>query len=225
MTPVLEKSIVKKVKARPVARKAAAQKIAQKVAAPKMRAPEKLVTAEEFWEMQAQFQNQRAELINGKVINMAPAGGQHGVEAFAIGLLLGIYVKKKKLGVMCAAETGFILEDKTVRAPDAAFISQARLEENRGKMDGKIRTEKFWPFAPDLAVEVVSPGDRAGEVADKVRDWLKSGVRLVWVIYPRSQTIHVFTAPETMQILEADSILTGGEIVPGFSCKIGEIFE
>jgi len=220
MTPVLEKSAAPKLKARTIAKKP----IAKKPAAPKKRAPVKLVTADEFWEMQADFPNERTELVNGEIRKMAPAGGEHGVEAFEIGALLWLHVKKKKLGVICAAETGFVISNKTVRAPDAAFISQARLEANRGKMDGEIRTEKFWPFAPDLAVEVVSPGDRAGEVADKVRDWLKSGAAMVWVIYPRSQTIHVFTAPETMQILEADDLLSGGEIVPGFSCKVRDIF-
>ena len=225
MTPVLEKSVVKKLKAQPVAKKTVAQTVAQKIGSSKKRSPEKLVTAQEFWEMQSDFPNERTELVNGKVKVMAPASAGHGKYSIGIGALLWIHVKKKKLGVACAAETGFVLEDKTVRAPDAAFISQSRLNAHRKETGAELSMEKFWPFAPDLAVEVVSPGDRAGEVADKVRDWLKSGVRLVWVIYPRSQTIHVFTAPETMQILEADCVLTGGEIVPGFSCKVGEIFE
>lgn len=216
MPTVLEKSVAKKLKTRPGTKKPVASKT---------RAPQKLVTADEFWEMQSQFPNERTELVNGKVIRMAPASAGHGKYSIGIGALLWVYVKKKKLGIICAAETGFVLEDKTVRAPDAAFVSQSRLDAHRKETGAEISMEKFWPFAPDLAVEVVSPGDRAGEVADKVRDWLKSGVRLVWVIYPRSQTAHVFTAPETMQILEADNVLSGGEVVPGFSCKVSEIFE
>jgi Uma2 family endonuclease len=222
MAALVEKSKLKKTeRARPLLKKSRAPLKSPVGDSP---SPDS-ITAEEFWEMQPQFPHERTELVNGKVIRMAPAGGEHGVEAFTIGLLLGSYVRERKLGVMCAAETGFRLDRGNVRAPDAAFISNARLENNRDKMGGKLRTEKFWPFAPDLAVEVVSPGDSAQDVAAKVRDWFVGGVQMVWIIYPKQQNVHVFAAPDTWLIVEASDSLDGGEIVPGFSCRVQEIFE
>jgi Uma2 family endonuclease len=186
---------------------------------------EKLVTAEEFWEMQSLFPHERTELVNGKVIRMTPAGGEHGVEALGIGALLWNYVRKKRNGIACAAETGFRLDNSNVRAPDAAFISNARLEANRDQMGGKLSTEKFWPFAPNLAVEVVSPSDNAQDVAAKVRDWFAGGTQMVWVVYPNERNVHVFAAPDTWRVVEANGTLDGGDVLPSFSCKVKEIFE
>lgn len=189
---------------------------------PRARKP---VTPDQFLMMDVG--NRRAELIDGKVIYMAPAGGEHGFYALEIGAEIRNYVKKHKLGIGCAAETGFRLfpDRNTVRAPDAAFISSQTLERHRDQMDGQTRTAKFWPFAPDLAVEVVSPGDKVEDVEAKVADWFAGGTQLVWVVHPKSRTIHVFRSATQVQILSADDELDGEDVVPGFRCPISDIFD
>jgi Uma2 family endonuclease len=121
----------------------------------------------------------RSELVRGEVVRMTPAGGEHGVIALRIGARLLAFVEARDLGAVCAAETGFLVtrDPDTVRAPGAAFVSRER-------MAGEPPPRRFWPFAPDLAVEVVSPSERAEEVQERVRDWSAGGVRRLWLVYP-----------------------------------------
>jgi len=185
----------------------------------------KPVTPDAFLSMN--LGDRRAELIDGKVITRAPAGGEHGFIALEIGAELRNFVKKHKLGIGCAAETGFRLfaERNTVRAPDAAFISNQTLERHRDRMDGQTRTAEFWPFAPDLAVAVVSPGDKLEDVEAKVADWFEGGTRLVWVVHPKARTIHVFHSATQVQILSASDVLDGEDVLPEFRLTIAAIFD
>jgi Uma2 family endonuclease len=118
-----------------------------------------------------------------------------------------------------AAETGFRLSNNpdTVRAPDVAFVSQARVEAV-GQVEG------FWPEAPDLAVEVVSPGDSSAEVEEKVFAWLDAGTKVV-VVNPRQRSATVYKSPTDIVALTEADILAGGDVVPGFELAVREIFE
>jgi Uma2 family endonuclease len=180
--------------------------------------PAKAITADEFFAMS--FPNERTELVRGEVIRMSPTGAEHGVVAGNILALLNIHVKAKKLGMGCAAKTGFIVarDPDTVRAPDASFVSHERI-------GGMPRPRKYWPFAPDLAVEVVSPGDTAEEIETKVGEWFAGGARRVWVFYPVSSKVHDYRSPTEVTILQAEDTLDGGDVVPGFSCRVSEVFE
>ncbi|MDQ2695707.1 MAG: Uma2 family endonuclease [Pseudomonadota bacterium] len=161
----------------------------------------------------------RYELVRGELRKMAPAGHQHGRIAINLTLPLGEYVRANNLGAVYAAETGFKLraDPDTVRAPDVAFIRRERVE---AVGDG----EGFWPGAPDLAVEVVSPGDRPSEVGDKVRDWLEAGTRMVVVVDPRRRTVAVHRAPAGVAVLAEGDTLDGGDVVPGWRLPVAEIF-
>ena len=182
-----------------------------------MRTLKKLFTAEELFHLPTV--GRRLELVKGKVYEMAPAGGRHGSIAMNTGIILGSHVRANSLGRVFAAETGFILrrEPDTVRAPDAAFIAQSRLP-----ADGI--PDSFIELAPDLVVEVVSPNDRRREVREKVEEWLNAGVRLVWVLYPVTRTATVFRSPDDITHLAEDDLLDGEDVVPGFSCRLGELF-
>jgi Uma2 family endonuclease len=120
---------------------------------------------------------------------------------------------------MFGAETGFLItrDPDTVGAPDIAFIQ----EENLPDVDP---TEAYWPYAPDLAVEVVSPRDTTGDVDDKIRAWLDAGTRLVWVVDPRLQTVTSYRSGADVTLNAAGQPLDGGDVVVGFSCAIDEIF-
>jgi Uma2 family endonuclease len=162
----------------------------------------------------------RYELIQGELKTMAPAGYEHGTLAALITSLLLMHVRAQKLGAVTASETGFKLASNpdTVRAPDAAFISQKRLDEV-GPVQG------YWPGAPDLAVEVVSPNDLYTEVSDKVAEWLEAGSGMVVVVNPRRQQVFVHAPDTDVKVLGVDDTLDGGEVVPGWQLPIKELFE
>ena len=161
----------------------------------------------------------RYELIKGEVIVMSPAGAKHGDIALEIGARIRIHATDHQFGRAFGAETGFLIDRNpdTVRAPDAAFVSQARLRET-----GVPAT--YFPGAPDLAVEVVSPGDTAGEVEEKVQMWLAHGASLVWVIHPAPRTVTVFRSDGSANVLHDDDLLDGEAVLPGFTFPIARLF-
>jgi Uma2 family endonuclease len=161
----------------------------------------------------------RYELVRGEVRRMPPAGSEHGAVIMNMGTPLDQFVRAHDLGVVFGAETGFKIasEPDTVRAPDLAFVRRERIPA------GGI-PRGFWPGAPDLAVEVVSPGDTYTEVEEKVNDWLNAGTRMVLVLNPRTRTVAVYTShTDVVRLTEADT-LDGGEILPGFACRVAELF-
>lgn len=161
----------------------------------------------------------RYELVKGVLQKMPPAGFEHGICAAEIGSKLNMYVKRHKLGYVCGAETGFRIAQNpdTVRAPDAAFVCQTSIE-RQGIVKG------YWEGAPDLAIEVISPGDTYAEVAEKVEAWLTAGCRMVWVINPRRETVEVYRPNADFTILRGTDILDGGDVVEGFQCSVQDIF-
>lgn len=185
---------------------------------------ERFYTAEEFWELlkEPEYAGRHLELVEGEIREMTPAGGEHGEVAIAIGSILWNFVKQHRLGRVTAAETGYVLWKNpdprgkdTVRAPDVGFVSIERAPEPFA--------EKFIPLVPDLAVEVVSPNDLAGDVEDKVLDYLRYGVRQVWLLYPSSRTV-VIHMPTQIRRLTVNDTLDGGDVLPDFSLKVSEIF-
>ena len=161
----------------------------------------------------------RYELVKGVLHKMPPAGFEHGICAAEIGSRLNVYVKTHRLGYVCGAETGFKVAQNpdTVRAPDAAFVRQASIE-RQGIVKG------YWEGAPDLAIEVISPGDTYAEVAEKVEEWLTAGCTMVWVINPRRETVEVYRADEDFTVLRGTDTLDGGDVVEGFQCQVQDIF-
>jgi Uma2 family endonuclease len=181
-------------------------------------APATVTTAEELLRLPTGM-GMRYELVNGELKTMSPAGSKHGRIAAHIGSLLDQFVRSEKLGEVFGAETGFILRRKpdTVRAPDAAFVSAARIPAD-GLPDG------YFPGAPDLAVEVVSPDETAQEIQIKVGEYFEAGARLIWVVYPRTQEVVVFRSARKSDVLSAEESLDGGDAIPGFSCPVKELF-
>lgn len=149
---------------------------------------------------------------------MSPAGFEHGVVAGRFYGYLFIFVQQNRLGLVTAAETGFQIghDPDTVRAPDVGFIRTDRVP--------LVRTRGYFQGPPDLAVEVVSPGDRAGELLAKVRDWLSAGCHVVWVVDPTSQTISVYRDSRQPAMLTDNDELTEDALLPGFRLPVVDIF-
>jgi Uma2 family endonuclease len=177
----------------------------------------KLTTAEELLRMPDN--GLRRELIHGEVKTMAPAGHQHGRIAQRIALSLGQHVAVHKLGEVYAAETGFKLASTPdhVRAPDAAFVRRERVVAV-GELEG------FWPGAPDLAVEVISPSDSFADVEEKVFDWLDAGSRAVVVVNPKKRSVTLYRSVSDVRVLGEKESLSVEDVVPGWSLPVRDLF-
>src|SRR5207248_1689573 len=126
------------------------------------------------------------ELIDGKVIEMAPPGAGHGGTGGRVSVAVGSYVLSNRLGEILTNDAGVIIRrgPDTVLGPDISFISYDRLPERR-------LPERFLEVVPDLIIEIVSPSDGPAAVRRKTRRWLEAGARLVWTLYPRTRTVVV----------------------------------
>ena len=175
------------------------------------------MTAEQLFELPDD--GCRSELVQGEIVRMTPTGGEHGIVAMRIGVAISEYVEAHHLGVCFAAETGFILQrdPDTVRAPDVAFVAASHVP------DTGIPTF-YWPSAPDLAVEVLSPWDRPAEVRRKVDEYFAAGTRLVWIVDPATRTVHVYRSPHDVRVLRGDDELSGDDVLPGFRCVVKRLF-
>ena len=189
------------------------------VSAPPAAPAARPMTAEELLRLPTGM-GERYELISGELKTMSPAGSRHGRIAMRIGSRLEQVVDRDKLGATFTAETGFVLSRNpdTVRAPDAAFVAAARVPAG-GLPEG------YFPGAPDLAVEVISPSEAAAEIQSKVTEYFAAGSRLVWIVYPNVRQVVVYRTARASLALSADDTLDGGDLLPGFSCRVSELFE
>jgi Uma2 family endonuclease len=174
-----------------------------------------LLTAEQLLEMS--IPDKHVELVRGVLVVREPPGGRHGRIAMNLAVELGMHVRTHQLGVVYAAETGFTLSrhPDTVRAPDVAFIRHDRLP--------SPEPAGYPELGPDLVVEVLSPGDRAGEILTKVGEWLSAGTQLVWVIDPERRIARVYRHDGGEAIVTAAQALDGEDVVPGFSCRLDAV--
>lgn len=177
--------------------------------------PATLMTAEDL--LHANIPNKRTELVRGVLVVREPPGARHGRVALELARQIANHAHDHQLGTVYAAETGFTLarNPDTVRAPDVAFVRRDRVPQPE--------PFTFLEFAPDLVVEVLSPGDRPGEVLAKVGDWLESGARLVWVIDPERRRARIYRPDGYEASLLEDEALSGEEVLPGFTCRLADV--
>ncbi|MBX6331464.1 MAG: Uma2 family endonuclease [Gemmatimonadaceae bacterium] len=177
----------------------------------------RLWTAEEL--LHKPDDGMRHELVRGELRTMPLASGPHGAVIMRFAWMLLCHVIDHDLGVLFSPDTGVHLfsDPDTVRAPDISFVSKQRVPpEGIGR--GFLRT------APDLAVEVLSPEDTAAGIEEKIADYFGAGTRLVWVVDPKARTVAVYRPGAHAYVLAAHERLEGEEVLPSFSCRVGEIF-
>ncbi|MBM4032780.1 MAG: Uma2 family endonuclease [Planctomycetes bacterium] len=175
------------------------------------------VTAEELFRMPDD--GWRRELIAGELRTAPPTGFEQGTVIATLGGLLSAFIRQHKLGVVAVGQPGFVLarDPDTVRAPDVAFIRKERLATNPVG-------PTFWTGAPDLAVEVISPSDTVHAVDEKAKAWLAAGVEAVWVVNPAWRTVTVYRSATDIKTLTEDDELEGQSVLPGFRCRVADIF-
>lgn len=176
----------------------------------------KLMTAEEL--LRLRLPDKRTELVRGRLVVRDPGGARHGAVAMEIGYRIAAHVKAHDLGRVYAAETGFKIESDpdTVRAPDVAFIAKDRVP--------GAEPTGYPSWAPDLAVEVLAHDDHPAETLDKVAQWLKAGVPLVWVVDSERRTARVYRADGSESFLNAGDALDGEDVLPGFHCPLAGLW-
>jgi Uma2 family endonuclease len=156
------------------------------------------------------------ELVRGRLVVREPPSTKHGRIQANLTYFLGAFVRAHALGAVIGG-AGFKIEEgpDTVRAPDVAFVSNARA--------GDIPNRSYAAFAPELVAEIVSPNDRAGEVLAKVADWLEASVRLVWVIDPQRDEARVHRADGSLGLIGSDGSLDGEDVLPGFRVSLADV--
>jgi Uma2 family endonuclease len=175
-----------------------------------------LLTAEEFWHLPDN--GKRSELVRGEVVETMPTNGEHGAIVGMFIFFLIQWTRATGAGVV-GTETGFILDHDPdiVRAPDVHFVRASRLPAGRPSM-------RFYDFAPDLAVEVISPSETAEEVQEKVRDYLAAGSSLVVLVYPRARLLIAHSTNGSSRTYREDEEFSDPTVLPEFSCRVAELF-
>ena len=155
------------------------------------------------------------EYVKGVLIPMPPTSGEHGDISSNVNWYLDSHVRENQLGRVYTSDTGFRIGER-VLMPDIAFVSSARLPDDR---------RKAFSIPPDLAIEIVSPTDIHYNVIEKAFAYLDAGTRLVWIIEPVGKTVTVYRSQTDIKTLTIDDTLSGEDIVEGFSCQVAELFE
>lgn len=178
------------------------------------RVPTRL-SVEEF-EALPEEEGYKLELSATMLVREPPPGAEHGLLNAVLAHRLQAYAERTGTGTVLA-NAGFVLshDPPIVRSPDVAWLAEA----DRSRLDARA-----WRGAPDLAVEIVSPSDRASEIQEKVSQYLAAGVRLVWVVDPRTRYAVVYSPSEAIRMVHAEGELEGGEVLPGFRLSLTDLF-
>ena len=161
----------------------------------------------------------RWELIDGEPVEMTPSADESSSIGATIIVLLGTFVRPRGLGRLYSSDGGFVLfpDRPTVRVPDAAFVRAERMPQGQER--------KCFPrLAPDLVVEVLSPSDRTSDVVVKLEMYQEAGVPLIWLVDSEKTTITVIASGKSTKVLQSGDTLDGGDVLPGFSVPVAEIF-
>ena len=177
-----------------------------------------LLTAEEFFALPDPEDGSKLELVRGRVVTMTGPGVEHGEVQLALGSLIRVFLLSNRIGRV-VTESRIITERKpdTVRGPDVSYYSKERLPLDQRVIG--VHTE-----VPDLCVEVVSPSNTKKEMRTKIKEYFFAGVRMVWVVDPEDRSVVVLLAPDEGRTLYDDATLDGGDVLPGFACKVSDLF-
>ena len=178
----------------------------------------KLLTAEEFFDLPSPSDGTVLELVRGEVVAMPGPGFEHGEIQGNAYFQIKAFLKQNPVGRV-VVESGTVTERNpdTVRGPDVSYYSKERLPLDQ-------RVIKYHDQPPDLCVEVVSPSNTKRRLRDKIREYFFSGVRMVWILDPEDRSVTVFVAPDEGLTLFNQAVIDGGTVLPGFSCKVTDLF-
>ncbi len=183
---------------------------------PTVLAPDRLITGEELAQMP---DHDLCELVEGRIIPMSPTNWRHGDIEATLSYHLSRFVRDRKLGRVLTGEVGIYTgrDPDTVRGADVAFISTGRLAE--------VQSPSFLDVAPELVVEVMSPGNPWGEVQQKLEEYFGAGVERVWLVEPARRRVLVYRRATEAEVLEFGEMLRGEGVLDGFELAVSDVFE
>jgi Uma2 family endonuclease len=159
------------------------------------------------------------EVVNGELVMSPKNNPEHGYICALLSSALLEHAKREKIGAVFDSNTGFWMENENCRAPDISFVSKERLH------GSKRPARSFFKFAPDLAIEVLSPNNTRSEIQERLRDFFASGTKLVWIIDPETKSAEICHGLEKRRLVGPNGELNGEEVVPGFRYKLTELFK
>lgn len=155
------------------------------------------------------------ELVDGEAREV-PAGHKHDAIGIQVAVLLKPFARGR--GILAGSQAGFRMASGNVRSPDVSFTRKER-------MPGGQPSEGFEDFAPDLAVEIISPSEEPDEMARKVAEYFDAGAAQVWHLFPNTRRVTVYSSPFDMADFGPQEMLDAGDLLPGFSCRAEELFD
>jgi Uma2 family endonuclease len=180
----------------------------------------KLITADEFWDFVhlPENENRDFELIRGEVVEMSRPTHPHGRVCFRVGMMIELYAERVGKGYVVTNDSGVVLAENpdTVVGPDVAYFTNVNAFDDMNP--------KWADVPPLLVAEVRSPHDRPNTLIAKIRDYLKNGVKIVWLIDYEERTVAVFRPNMTPDVVSERQELTGGDELPGFICQVADFF-
>jgi len=181
-----------------------------------MSVKQQLVTAEELYEM-PEVPGKSRELVDGEVVEVSPVKLRHGLITGLVYDALKHHVRQHNLGLVIGDNFGYVLkrDPDTMRVPDVSFLARDRAPD----------LDRFGEGPPTIAVEVISPTDRASDIQERVRDYLQAGTLQVWILWPRSRSMSVYRPDADTLELGSEGYLDGGDALPGFSVRVGDLFD
>jgi Uma2 family endonuclease len=178
---------------------------------------ERLLTADELLGLDMS-DHIKVELVQGELVTMPPASMKHSrLSSLLIALIFNFDRDHNLGGWVTGEQGGYLLSTNpdTVRSPDVGYVCKARV--------GLYQDGTYFPGAPDLVVEIVS-GESASELQEKIDEYFAHGTRLAWAFFPKTRTVHVYTSAIHIDILKAGDTLDGGDVLPGFSVPVRDVF-
>jgi Uma2 family endonuclease len=186
---------------------------------PELVAPEKKAWSDEAF-MALPDDGHHYEIVNGELIDMGNSGALHGYVCSLLLAALMSYILPKKLGVILDSSTAFKMKNGNKRSPDISFFAKERLQGMTELPSG------FLEGAPDLAVEVLSPGNTIEEIDEKIAEYFENDAQLVWVISPTQHYILVYrSTQEPDRLLKSADSLDGEDVIPGFTLPVADLFQ
>ncbi len=169
------------------------------------------------WTDQEFIPNDCDQITDGELV-MGNSGMEHGNIGIFLGGLIEIFVRQEQLGVTCDSSTAFKMKAGNKRSPDISFVSKERLT-------GLKRIPKgFFDGAPDLAVEIISPGNTFDEMHHKIEEYFENGSKLLWVIHPDERFVLVYHSPQPDRLLRNHDLLDGEDVILNFKVPVSELF-
>jgi Uma2 family endonuclease len=161
------------------------------------------------------------EVVDGELVMSPKNNFQHENIFDRLYPVISAYNRKQRLGVVRGSSAGYWMHNQNCRAPDISFIPRARLE----ALGFKPNSRGFFPGAPDLAIEILSPNNTRAEIEDRLRDFFASGTQIIWIINPDSESVEVCHSLTQRKLIGSGGFLEGEHLLPGFRYPIADLFK